>query len=85
MTTTELDWRNKPAPAEENADTSIWVWCVDAGDQTYCVRGWQQMLDTVRSETEAALDGQHPMDCELEVRVWLQAMTKGEYDALQEP
>lgn len=90
MTTTELDYQNRPVPEGETADTPIWVWCVDIQNgERYCVRGWQEMLDLLRTEAEYGLEGVlgsgEPTGEEFSVTVYPKRMLKGDYEDLQEP
>lgn len=86
----ELDHTNRPVRADEDADTIIKVWRVafdPSGEyDTHIIRGWQDMLDFVRSEMERTLERTFEDDEEekASVTVKLVEMTREEYDDICE-
>ena len=86
MPTPELDYENRPVPADEGPGAVIKVWEVtphlDRHYDCLIVRGWQEMLDQVRNVAEHRLENPDDELPDVTIRVRLREMTRAEYDEL---
>ena len=83
----ELDYENRPVTVEEGPDTIIKVWEVSPSEAEYdyyWIRGWQDMLNFVRSEMERMLEGSEQDGLSATIGVKLVEVTKMEYEEVQE-
>lgn len=85
----ELDYKNRPVPDNETADTVIPVWKVTTepspGHDYVLIRGWGDMLEYISNQTEKLMencDDDSEMEEGVSVRVKLHYVTKGEYEDL---
>lgn len=87
----ELDWTNRTAPADETPETVIRVWEVTVTEgeyDYYLIRGWQDMLDFVRSHMESMLeniDEDEKLHESASITVRLKELSKADYERVCDP
>ncbi len=83
----QLDYTNRPIPADETPETVIKVWKVSpsaAEFDDYLIRGWQGMLTFVRDQMERMLEDVDDEATAASIHVELVEMTRQELDEAED-